>query len=115
MRVSSLGYDLELCTELLRNNNKLGGAWLTFTNFKSLGEAKLLEVRKKVLNILSESLTLSKSTNSLDQSRLATVLLERLDAVEAMLKYYGNRWWTYNCYKLLNFRNFSNFPTYNKV
>ena len=96
VHVFSLGYSLKLRIELLRNSNKLGGAWLTFYQLKALEEGELLEVKKMVSddedtlmslllkpNILSSK---SKPMNVLERDvDLAIILLKRSKAIHAML------------------------------
>jgi hypothetical protein len=90
VRVSSWGCHLKLCTELLRNRNKLGGAWLTGTQLEVLGEADRDAVKEmasddedSLMRLLESPTSLSIKSKSIvwkQDMTLPSILLERLKA-----------------------------------
>lgn len=86
--VSSWGCQLKLCTELLRNSNKLGAAWLTVTELEDLGKADRDTVQEmasgdedSLLRLLESPTSLPSKSSVLERDiKLATVLLQRSKA-----------------------------------
>lgn len=84
VRVSTLGWYLKLCTELLRNSNRLGGAWQTFIELEDLREAEPHAVVERASIDEVALLSLLESAFRKSKFTLAGVLLKRLIALKGM-------------------------------